>query len=201
MKWTKEEENILLRHYQKMPPLQLQEMLPNRSLDSINKKCRTLGLSKAQPHRRGVFWTAEEMDIMRQYYPSEGADGIMRRLPHRTVSSIHNMACQSCIPRSGQSKWTANEMQILKSRYGRGGSAGVQALLPRHSGRAIRDKASRIGLNLAEGVRKKWTHQDIEKLRVRYAAGDSLTRLSYLLECTEQAIRSKVRYMRFSRDC
>lgn len=82
-------------------------------------------------------WTAEELAIMKQRYPKEGAsDALVKSLNH---TSIMGLVCQK------RSNWTADEEKMLLERFPvEGASESLQKTLNRTS-TAIYCKAMRLG--------------------------------------------------------
>jgi hypothetical protein len=70
--WTLEELNLLEQHYPYMAAIHLQELLPGRSLSSIYKKARYLGV--------------------RAYASKEQFITLLRNNHERTVTQLANMA-------------------------------------------------------------------------------------------------------------
>lgn len=70
--WTTEELNLLERHYPYMAAAHLQELLPGRTLSSIYKKARYLGV--------------------RAYASKEHFIALLRNNHERTVPQLANMA-------------------------------------------------------------------------------------------------------------
>jgi len=86
-RYTKEEEQIIIKHY---PDLDLLEkLLSDRNRKNIILKAMYLGLSK----KNNPKWTDQEIDIIKKYYPMNGSNFIQQNLlPHRSISEIRQKA-------------------------------------------------------------------------------------------------------------
>lgn len=89
--------------------------LPNRTLASCQRRVRILGLSAERS-----YWTVEEENILREYYPTEGTD-VCEKLPGRSRSSVERKAQKLGIryqPNPDMNgHWSAEEDAILKQYY------------------------------------------------------------------------------------
>ena len=73
--------------------------LSTRSAKACTQKCRELGIYHHIYRPNTRYWTAEENEIIKKYYPIEGQD-CCKRLPNRSVSAIvchaSKLGIQSC---------------------------------------------------------------------------------------------------------
>lgn len=102
--WSKEESELLKKVYSLKTSKQLSEIFPQYTNTQILRKAKQLGLKKdplvAKQSRlensiiqRQDLWTDEEINILLEYYPKEGALGVQERLPkHRELSAIVHQA-------------------------------------------------------------------------------------------------------------
>lgn len=87
--WTEDEDNILQEYY----PIEgglVCNRLPGRTRNACKNRAQYIGL---QPHeeRKLPRWTEEENTILKEYYPTEGAD-VHLRLPGRTAYACKRRA-------------------------------------------------------------------------------------------------------------
>lgn len=112
-------------------------------------------------------WTEEELNILKEYYQTEGLK-VASRLPSKTNSAILGMAARLGIRRRGQHiQWTAEEDDILKTYY------PIELLdvckrLPGRSQPAIKHRAFVLGLKARVGSRTHWTVEEDSILRDNY---------------------------------
>lgn len=82
--WTSKEDAVLKRHYKDIGECKRQ--LPHRSIGSIAKRLRALGLTK-KLRMLTRPWTKEEEDILRECYQQEGNMTVLR-LPGRSPHAV-----------------------------------------------------------------------------------------------------------------
>lgn len=90
-------------------------------------------------------WTAEELAIMKQRYPKEGASDALVKTLGRTKQAIHFKAQQVGLRNAKRKKFTDEDIEILKTRYpNEGASKDLQKLLGRSArlGRLMRRRCS-----------------------------------------------------------
>ncbi|HAT1685320.1 TPA: hypothetical protein I8Y21_006171 [Klebsiella oxytoca] len=84
--WTREEEAVLLTHYDESRNLEaIHTLLPHRTLHAISAQATKMGLRRAQA------WHPDEIRILQQFYPVLGRK-VVAMLPGRTVNSVHRQA-------------------------------------------------------------------------------------------------------------
>lgn len=96
--WTQEEVKILKEKYETATRQELLEIFEGRTWQSIRSKAQSIGLkrsddasrlSKSLGHRyRKDAWTDEEIDILKQLYPTGGSKAVNEKLPHRNRKAI-----------------------------------------------------------------------------------------------------------------
>ena len=85
---TRDEDKFLVDNYSNYGPSKCAETLTTRTEASIKSRAQSLGLI----YRQELFdWSAEEINILKTYYPSEGKR-VGYRLPNRTPATIRVMA-------------------------------------------------------------------------------------------------------------
>ena len=91
--WSLEEIEILEKYYP-AEGLAVAKRLPNRARRVIGHKAKRLGIickRRFNAEEPDAFWTNEEIDILKQYFPLEGQETAMRLL-NRTKSSVQHKA-------------------------------------------------------------------------------------------------------------
>lgn len=92
-------------------------------------------------------WTAEELAIMNQRYPNEGASDALEKILNRTKQAIHFKAQQIGLRNVKRKRFTDEDIEILRARYpSEGASKDLQKLLCR-SAATINRKARLLGVN------------------------------------------------------
>lgn len=86
--WTDSEIEILKNNYVYGSIIELKELLPNHSYDSITSKAMRLGLKCRE------FWSNEEIEILKKYYPTSTSDQMCNLLPKRNKKTIIMKACE-----------------------------------------------------------------------------------------------------------
>ncbi len=188
--WTKEEEEIVLKHYGTMPVKELQEKyLPNKTVPAVSGKARSLGITSTG----STFWTEKEDEILKKYYGKIPNKELKEKyLPDKTASAISHRAKRLGI-KSVQAKeaWTKENEEIIRKHYG---TMSVKELrevfLPNRSEQAIRTKASELGLALVKNV--VWTERELKKLQKYYGEiSNEALQKTYLPDRTVEAIVGK----------
>ena len=122
-------------------------------------------------------WTADEIEILRKYYPAEG-DQVCERLSVRTANSCRiqesNMEISKNISSSATVQndvkyvrlWTEAEDKILREYYAAEGSK-VRYRLNQRSAESCRGRAAALGLTYS-GANRKWSSSEDEILRNYY---------------------------------
>ena len=122
-------------------------------------------------------WTAEEIDILKKYYPTEG-DAVFERLPGRTAKSCRIQASKLKISKNISSAiiqddrkyirlWTKAEDEILREYYAEEGS-NVRCRLNQRSAESCRGRAAALGL-VYSGANRKWSSREDEILKKYYS--------------------------------
>ena len=118
-------------------------------------------------------WTADEIEILRKYYPAEG-DQVCERLSGRTAKSCRIQASKMEISKNISSSaivqndgkyirlWTEAEDKILREYYAAEGSK-VRYRLNQRSAESCRGRAAALGLTYS-GANTKWSSSEDEIL-------------------------------------
>ncbi|ECU9385913.1 hypothetical protein CKQ16_21770 [Salmonella enterica subsp. enterica serovar Newport] len=136
--WNLGELRYLEKHYREKGVAEMAAYL-GRTPGAVQLMADRLGCRR----QKGANWTEEEKEIIRCHYARVGAEGLMERLPGRSISAIFIMAEKMGVL-SGRF-WREDEIQILKAVYPVKGTA-VMEQLPGRSAVAIRIMARRLGL-------------------------------------------------------
>lgn len=100
--WTNNEIKILQENYERTFCTGLMELLPNRSLRSINHKALRISLQKPRElirtHKED-YWTKEEKTILEELYPNALKEIILNKLPGRGWQAIRHSASRLGISR------------------------------------------------------------------------------------------------------
>ena len=126
-------------------------------------------------------WTAEEIEILKKHYPTEG-DAVFKRLPGRTAKSCRIQASKLKISKNISSAivqndskyirlWTKAEDEILREYYSEEGS-NVRYRLNQRSAESCRGRAAALGLAYS-GTNRKWSHREDEILKKYYTTEGS----------------------------
>lgn len=124
--------------------------LNGRAPKSVCWMARRLGL------KRPGYWCAEEDEILRQYYPSEGVK-VSRRLSGRTENAVKLRARELGVKFTGNGRlrlWTAEEWNVLSGNMALGLSA-LMKLLPGRSRCSVQGAMRRLQrMNAQKSVRQ-----------------------------------------------
>lgn len=147
-KWSAEEEALLIDYYTKhiekrIDLTELLVLLPHYSKDQIINKVSTMGIT----NNKRVPWSAEENEIMFQFYPLLGSR-IIEKLPNRTVQSILQQAAKLGLQFEQTDLWTTEETELLSHHFPIEGVKKCIELLPNRTLKAIQSKASELGLKM-----------------------------------------------------
>lgn len=88
--WSFSEEETLRLYYPSVSTVEIQKLLPERTLQSIYQQASRLGIKRDSY----IYWTEEENVIIRSQYPTLGYQKIRALLPGRTGRAI---ACQAAL--------------------------------------------------------------------------------------------------------
>ena len=117
-------------------------------------------LSGCNKDGKPYVWSKEELEILKEYYPTEGKS-IVKRLPAHTECAIIAKAHKMHLYMNFF-LWSEEEIQILKEYYptekGR-----VAKRLPKRSITAIRGKAQSLGLVKKQSRRKNGNNDKCER--------------------------------------
>ena len=134
------------------------------------------------------YWTQEEIDILKKYYPIENISNVMKRLPnHSNKQAIHTKASELNIVSYYKLSniWTDNEIRILKEKYNKISSDDLYEIFNhRHTQKAIRSKAKKLKLT----TNPFWTDAEKEIVKNNYSTMSMNELLLLLPNKTNNAI-------------
>lgn len=113
-RWTEYEDSVVRRE---PSPKAAARFLPNRTLDAIKCRRRTLRLC-APAKTKGRRWSAREEIVIHRHFPN--FEEIQRRLPNRTLGAIKGHALEKLKLRVGNRiSWTGERLQQLSDEGAR----------------------------------------------------------------------------------
>ena len=116
------------------------------------------------------YWSEVEDNIIREYYPTEGAE-VITRLPKRTKDSIRRRAFCLGVQYLDESTYTEEELSVLLKNGAIKSVSELRVLLPNRSEQSIRNKLKKLGIEVFnEKPRYDWTTSEEEKLVRLYEA-------------------------------
>lgn len=157
-KYTQEELENIVKDYNNgygLRPYQLAKKY-NRRSSSIIQKLKSLNVYKNYNYR----FTKEDIEFLKEHYPSGDWNIIFKRFPNATKQSIMTKTSELGIYQESPNKWTDEEILISKENYKFGDIRQLTTLLPNHSYKAITTKAKRLNIK----SRKLWTKDEDELL-------------------------------------
>ena len=165
-KFSDEEiENIINDYNSGMRPYELASKYKRGSTTIIDKLTK-LGIYKKQKH----YFTDEEIEILKQYYPIGDWESIKKYLPNVSKSDIYTKMNKIGISMENHF-WRKDEEDLLKqyypSMYGKVNDL-VSLFKGKYTYSAICTKAEKLGLR----TREYWTTEEIETLTTYYSLTD-----------------------------
>ena len=154
-RWTEEEKYILINYYKNNNKIKINIepllcLLPRKSKTQIINEAVFLGLSKKK-----IPWEEQDILTLKQFYCTEGADGIIKRLPGRTRESILQLAAKYGLKYNDPNKWTEHELNILRDNYSKE-KKNIIKLLPGRTWGSIQSMASKLNLSYDN---RGWTEE------------------------------------------
>ena len=146
--WSEEELQIVKDNYDQGVNYVL-TLLPNRTKAMVKNAVKNMGLHNG----KFKIWTKEELDILRKFYPTEGVDGISKRIK-KSKSQIKNKAFTLKLKYVGvhNREWTKEEDDIIIENYSFGGVDRCADLLDR-SREAIKSRAGILNVKVSTKAR------------------------------------------------
>ena len=103
------------------------------------------------------LWTAEEINVLTQFYSTEGVEYCNKLLPNRTINSIKLKAQRLGL--KDDRYWSSEELSILLEQYPLVGGYICASLLPKRTYFSVQMKASQLGIKAKSRMK---THSEYE---------------------------------------
>lgn len=153
--WSDQELALLRQHYPSSPLPTLLSALPNRDQNSIYAKAKSLGLSRTRGKyilTSPVYWSEQEIDVLRQNYPRLSPKELTQLLPRYSVGSIYNKLNALGLRTPAYSFWSDQEVALLRQHYPTAQWSELLSLLPNRSRVSIDSKARNLNLSRKKGI-------------------------------------------------
>lgn len=147
--WTREELQLLKKHYQSYSKDKLLSLFPERDYDQILKKANKEGLTK-----RGR-WSDLEIQILKRMYSYSNIHTLKREIPNKSEKAIISKAKTLKLKKQKEyvrplqervNSWSNYEDAILKTYFPIGGTPKVQEHIPSRSKGSIQNRAIKLGV-------------------------------------------------------
>lgn len=181
--WTLEEDQLLINFYKAHPTGRglkefVKQNLSHRTFDAARARAKCLNLTMC------TFYTPEEDEIIKQYYPIEGIK-CLSRLPGRTKGSLYDRVLTLGV-NYNSIKYTPEEDAIIKQYYILEGR-NIMKRLPNRVWKNIKQRAHRLGIK--SNYFNNWSDKEISLLKQYYKTN----LLSQILpNKTQSAIAKKI---------
>jgi hypothetical protein len=151
-----------------------------------------------KPYSRKM-WTEDEVKVLKamcRYFSARmiadrlgrGESGVKAKIASLGIS----LRARGRIAKPSRREWSEQEIKILRSSVGKLSALEMKKLLPKRTDRAIRLKASSLGLSL---FKTPWSSEDLDKLLELRDSGKAYPEISSLLNRTAGACRAKYNYL------
>lgn len=94
--WTEAEMDVIRKHYAKGGSGRCHFYLPDRNEESIRCKAKEMGIRRNREcgKKRGMHgkWSDQEIQIMKDFYPSLDPYKLREMLPNRSIAAIYRQA-------------------------------------------------------------------------------------------------------------
>jgi hypothetical protein len=182
-RWTKEEDELLINFYKQNPDSEgLKEFIiknfKNRSYLAVKARAHVLNLTAGNSR----LWSEEEDEILKQYYPIEGAK-CCSRLQDRTMNSVMQRANKLGIAYT-ENSWSDEELEIIRIYYPKEGKNIVNRL-PHKTIYAIKAQARKM--KVYSKAFCSWSEEEDKIIKEKYAelGGSKLQQLIPNKTCYE----------------
>lgn len=163
--WTREELQLLKKHYQSYSKDKLLSLFPERDYDQILKKANKEGLTK-----RGR-WSDLEIQILKRMYPYSHIETLKKEIPEKSEKAIIAKAKTLKLKKEKgyvQTKrikrvnsWSNYEDAILKTYFPLGGTPKVQEHIPSRSRGSIQNRAIKLGVKYDPNAFDIWERHEV----------------------------------------
>lgn len=175
--WEEWEDNIIREYYPKERASGCIHRLHGRSYDAIVARASFLKVSN-----KILYWTENDIAILKKYYPSEGTK-VQSRLS-RPFTCIKDKARSLGLKYEGN-KWTEEDITILKKYYPSEGIKVQSRLSIKKSSPCICAKARSLGLKHEDN---KWTEEE-DNILIKNYASLGVDKCANLLNRDQNAIK------------
>lgn len=189
-RWTEEEDNLLRKFYEDNPGGKglkefAKKFLPDRPIKGVYSRACDLKLNPCVSSHS--YFSEEEIEIVKKYYPLEGSL-CSKRLNNRSAQSITNLAYKLGI-KFEKFTWTKEEIEILNKYYPIEGTEVIKRL-PNKTLSAIRTKANKTKIR-SYAFGKPWDEEEDNLLKKYYPDNTCEKMTEFLPNRTKQAIKSR----------
>lgn len=140
-KWDEREVEILLKNFKEKRKYKEISAILNRSVDSIGKKLKSMGLTKKIEKKS---WSFEEINFLKTHFGVKHIEEIGKELK-RSKDSIQKKAISLGLKGMIQNEWIEEEIDFLKNNFENMTLEELSKALKRTKN-SIQLKANRIGL-------------------------------------------------------
>lgn len=199
--WTEKQENEIRKRYPRHGASKALQKDIGASAYAIDSKAKSMGVFRNPPREKNskklvvpFQWTDEQLKVLTERYPSEGASKALRKELGFSYGMIRKKAellgLESKYSRScPQRAWTEQELEVLAERYYCEGASASLVKALGHPAQSIRMKASKLGL--VYGGYDYWSETDERILRDRYPFEGASEELQRTLSRSHSAIAGK----------
>lgn len=203
--WTDDEILLLKEYYPKGGVKLCKEKGLNRSESAIQVRASVLGVEYVA-YKEAVYWSEEELYILKKYYPKGGADLCISKGLKRSKDSIRkkvkiyfpeHIKRRLRLNSNNPNVWVSSEYALLKKYYAEGGTKLCKEKGLDRSSNSIRNKA-REEKEKVEDLSKimklrdtAWSDNEINILKKYYPQGGTKLCIEKGLNRTSKAILKK----------
>lgn len=168
-KWTKSEEEILIKEFPIRTNKELAEIL-NRSEKSIIQHAHTLKLYK----NKQVLWEDHEIEFLKKHYNVDMIPSEIAKVLNRSISSVKSKAF--AVGLADNVEWTKEQIDYLIDNYCYKTNEEIGKKIGR-SGHAVSYKAFELSLSINEN----WSDDEIDIIKTNYL-NKTMNELQQLLQ-------------------
>lgn len=179
-------DNLILDYQSGMTPKQMSDKY-NINKGTIISRLQSIGIYKNTTYR----FTEADLQYLKEHYPKEDINVIMKRFPNVSKQSIHTFCCKHSIKSYYRMKnaWSEEDLKIILDNYDSKTLNELYELINgRHTIDAIRSKACKC-LGLSKD--RTWTKEEIDILKEYYKIESVDAILKRLPRRTRDAIIGK----------
>lgn len=192
-RWTEYEDNLLKEFFKEHPNGRglkdfSSKNLPNRTFLAVKSRVHELHEMGLATEWESLPFTQEEDDIIREFYPSEGAE-CYKRMKNRTPSAVSQRASKIKVKR-GEYFWSEEDREIIRKYYPVEGNK----ILKRFPGKTLYSIKAQARKMKVYSISCSWTKEEDELIKKKYnkLGGIGLAPLMPNRDSTEISRRAKV---------